>query len=691
MIDKELLKKKDKLLELRDDLKRRGRMGKANFERKWYRNILFYAGKQWVVYNLGTRRWEDAKLDDWYPTPVTNKYAVAIKTIKSIIIKRPPRVNIAPATKSEQDMAVAKIGEIALEVANREAGLADADQHAAGWVANTGNVFFHNYFYLDPELGHIDVPFYSCSGCGHKDTADAFEEAGNACPKCGGVELSQSVGMDGNIESAKMPKGRLAEEAVSAFEMHFDTTARTFKDVRGIVRSKQVPLKDLKDMFPEISDKLGESQVGSQQGEIMLQALKFMTKDSGSAIVDSGGGPGAEPPGIIDYLYQMPTKEFPQGVISTIIGNEVVELSDFYLKDKDGRFWMPFVHAGIDEVPGAIWRKSPADDIAEKQVQRNNLESFCELEVYRGGASRVIVPRGSDMDPLTGQPYQVVEFNASPNRAAPIIMEGNGPNNTLLQMIEKIDQDIDDLAGTHDIIRGQRPEGVKTLGEAEILTEAAYGQHTEMLRSWEAAHEERARQKIELLRMFGSEARMRTIRKENGSWETDEFTNADLQGGMDISVEAGSGVPKSKAIENQQMLESIRFGLIDISDPVVKAKVLERLGQGDLNSQAGMDIEDAAREWNEFMTSVEQAPADASKWKTRPRNGIDNEPVHYADAMARAKTPEFFSLPPQAQKVWVEHAMTHKTNLDAQMAAQAAQAPMKVGPPMPGAPEPAAA
>src|SRR6266581_2927539 len=45
------------------------------FERDQYRNILYFAGNQWVVYDKSSRQYTKRNLPGWFPRQITNKFA----------------------------------------------------------------------------------------------------------------------------------------------------------------------------------------------------------------------------------------------------------------------------------------------------------------------------------------------------------------------------------------------------------------------------------------------------------------------------------------------------------------------------------------------------------------------------------------------------------------------------------------
>lgn len=681
MIDKKLLSKKDKILALRTKVKDQGAAGKLNFEKEWARNIFFFVGRQWIEYGATRREWSDAKIEKWIPRPVTNKFASAVGTIKSVLIQKEPRLIVTPSTNSEEDVATSQIGDHMVDIVTEETEMKTEREIASSWNVLTGNVFFHTYCYTSKDFGRTFVGHERCEACNVVVPPDTIAE--NKCPGCGEKDkMVKAINEKGEEMGEYFDKSKIKTDTVSPFEMFFNQEVEKFEDVRCVVRSKIKPIDELKDMYPAIADKIVEKGEGEDQSRTFLKAFSYITSNSGASSNGGTGGKGKIPTASIDYLYSLPDNEFPDGVCAHIINEEIVELSDMKENmDSEENYSLPFVHIGCLFVPGRFWRKTLIDDLAHKQVQRNKAESLTELGIFTMSNPVWLEPVGSNMDNPTGESGQKLQYEHDPSRPAPSRMDGKDIPQSVFKYIEMIDKDFQDLAHLYDVLQGNLPKGLDTFSGLRLLTEQAFSNHLEMIKNWERGNAKVCKQQIELARKHFVEPRKKTFENEFGSWETKVFTRADLQGGVDVRTEEGSSVPKSKAVEDAAIVDSIKLGLVNIQDPGVNAKILERFGQSDLTGTVNLDIKDAMHEWKEFLDSVKESPADPMKWKIRPRQGIDNDMIHYADAMNRAKTEEFFALPDPAKAMWVNHVTYHKTILENEQAKAAeAQAAMAAQP-----------
>jgi len=677
MIDQEFESEEvqNKIKELRDKIKNNSKSQKIKFEKNWFRSILFYIGNQWITFYQSSMSWERPReLPAWYPTPVTNKFARAINTIRAILIQKEPRALVTPATNSDDDIATADVGDKLIDVIDRETNISVFRKIASAWYVITGNVFCHTYAYQNKENGEIFIPYEQCMQCAEIVSPKDITDNGNKCPHCQGTKFILAKNADGQPAGDTQPKTKIVRDACSPFEIHCEQQIQDINKIKNFVRTKTLPLDDVKKMYPDFEDKIVGDSSGGDVGQDYLNTLAFsVTSGDSNTILGGSTGGGKAERATLDYLYQLPNDDFPNGVVATINAGTVLEcmaINDIYV-DVYGKAFLPLAFAGYMFVPGRLWHKSVSDDIIEKQKQRNKLESFIELITFRMGAPDWLKPSVCGDINIGGEPGQEIEYTEGPRGEKPSKVPGSDIPASINQRIEQIDKDFEDLAATYDALKGQSPTNINTFSGLKLLTERGYSSHMELIKNWEKFNEDIATHGLDIARNTMVEERKKTFKNELGDWETETFTKADIQGGVDIKIEAGSSVPRSQAAEQGSLVDSIKLGLVDTSDPGTHYKVLEKLGQAEFKNEIDIDVKDAKKEWKDFLGSVTQFPNDPRKWVTRPRKGIDNEKIHLKDAMMRAKTDEFFRLPQQAQQMWIEHAMAHEANVNDEMMRQA--------------------
>src|SRR3990172_4324788 len=128
------------------------------FEREWYRNILFYIGQQWIIYEEGTRRWRVRNIPHWIPTPVTNRLASTVNVIRSSVAQVQPSFEAVPTQENEQSVLTANAADKYLDIIQGEGGFRGAKRRMASWITLTGNGFLLTEFDTGPDTGMAFVP-----------------------------------------------------------------------------------------------------------------------------------------------------------------------------------------------------------------------------------------------------------------------------------------------------------------------------------------------------------------------------------------------------------------------------------------------------------------------------------------------------------------------------------------------------
>lgn len=675
--------REQKILKLRDDIKKSSAQSRANFEKNWYRNSLFFTGNQWVTWSKSRKSWTKIELkDSALSLPVTNKIAPVVRTIVSVLTQKDPRVTLRPLNSSEESIATANIGDEVKEVLFKESGVETAFKQCATWGVITGNAFVFTYYDNSEEYGVVETDMEQCMSCGNSFTPDEIVESDKSCPKCEGREFGPAMDESGNKITKEFPRGKLKSIFLSPFEVFFDNEIPNFNDVRQVVVSRRRNTDELKAEYADKAENITPDN--NETGDLALNYLSSLayTTDNSSSDFPRGGNSGGYriDKTTVDEVFSLPTKDFPKGVYAKICSNEVLESGDLWstctLEDGTESYFIPIKHFGVNCAPGRPWYRTPVDDLIKKQVQRNKIESLIELNLSRMGSSDWLIPQGSAIDPITGEPGQKITYKPTVGGAKPERIDGKSVNPSFFQFLNIIDNDFEEISSSFDILKGQIPKGLKAFAGLKLLTERGFSNHIEMIRNWEDLIKGVTIHQLEIARKNFTEPRKMMIESRHGSWEEKAFSSADLIGQVEVVVESGSSTPKSQAAEQALILELIEMRIVDIQDPKTKYKIMERIGQVDLMDAISKDVQDANREWKDFESCVEmyeflemgQDPTPRMALKLRPRAEVDNHAIHYMEHLAQAKTPEFFKLPKAVQDEWITHLEWHKSQLMAQQA-----------------------
>jgi hypothetical protein len=700
--------------------------GREPFLRAAWRNILFYRGQQWIKFDRGSSRWRSAKLPHNTPTPVTNVFASTLDALISVFARIEPQLNFRPGSADEpDDRAAADVAVRAIDVIEDEVKLRIWRQILAVWVGLTGMAWLETGYDPSPRFGTRFMQSNQCPACG------AVQAGPAPCEACGAPEMQPAVDAMGQPIGDQVPVGRLYVDVATIFEMFFDPSVPVWEQQRAYIREKAVPVDESKERWPQIADQITANVTESGPMYMANLPLAGPPIDENQTGRFMGSTSGQNTKVTERWYWQLPDKTYPDGLLAIKVGQAAIAYAGPLPYSAppenpgDSRgYFLPSVCFPQKLVPGSAYAKTVADDLASKQSQRNRWESVIEACGMRMGSPIWLKPNGANVTNLTGDPGNIVSYNAvGPNAAKPERLGGQAIPVSFVEFLQRIDHTFEELAATFDVIKGARPEGISAGIALQILQERNLSRYGPLFILWEQAWATWARQALEIFREFVTEPRLLRIKGRDGKWQVEKFLGADLQGRIDVIPEAASSNPRSSLLDKAEMEQLAQMGVINIQDPEVKWKFLEVYGRTNLTPTMAADTKNAIMENEAFEKLAmdprmrEATPEDLQaaeqmdysmlsqffqeKYQLqipKVRPSIDDHSIHSREMRAKAKSESFQQWPPIVQLLGEKHAEYHQQLLVAQSQAVAGQQQgqptpggfMSSPPPMRGASSPAA-
>ena len=439
---------------------------------------------------------------------------------------------------------------------------------------------------------------------------------------------------------------------------------------------------------PDLEPDAGTTDSSSSTGLNLLRAIAYAAGNTqyGTGFA-SGRGIGDDQNITMDFLWKRPSLDFPDGLVAVFANNKLLNEKD--VKDglpyqrKDGKRIWPWHIVPFDKVPGRIMGKTPLDDVAPKQEQRNKLESMIELIVKRAANPVWLIAKGIGITEITGEPGQILEGNWGMDpRMKPTREPGENIPTSVIAWLQKIDTDMEELAGIFEVMKGSAPQGITAGTALRLLLERAVTRFTPVI---EAQEEEFAQSVEELLcifQQFGTEDRLNMIAGPGDTWEVQRFSAAEMGGSIDVVVEAGSSVPKSAIAQQANIQDLVNMHIVDPMNPDTQYKILEEFGSTMLLGPVDQNIKAAQRENWHFREEKKVPIVDPI---------IDNHVVHVRIHKGWALTSDFDLLPDPLKMAWRQHIMDHQmyaVGFNVNNPAMSAPGPGLGGPLPHGAPAP---
>ena len=642
------------------------------FERLWFRCCLYYVGNQWVKWDETRREYRQRNLKRrWVPKPVTNRFASTIDAIRGALQTAQVQPSAWPSTESVEDIAATDVAESIIPIIDEEIMVERLKQQIAAWIVLCADSFAFSYYdHSDDSLGRTNIPSERCMLCQHVDQPYEFEQV-QQCPNCGGPLLTEPA-LDPNTQQPiqqDYPIGRLRVDILSPLETYIALDAKEFRDIRKFTRLKTYALSTVKQRYPNAAQDLAATHSSqTKQAQHYLELLTYMTQDT----LMSSGRSHTENIGVFTHI-EMPSDDYPEGLCAVMADDDTmleVGPSPFYdNKMGEKAHYLPLVQFGYMTVPGRIYHKCAAYDLLSKQDQRNRLESLMEVSVLKGVYNTWLLPTGSNITRITGEPSQHIRWSPTGTGGAKPECITTAPfTEAVMKWLEKLDSDFEEIGGTYDAVKGAVPPGVSAGYAIQLLTERAYGRFGPVYSNWEFSWTQLYRILLIQFRANVTEPRIQKIKGDTGAWEIKKFLGADLKGSVDIRIEGGSARPRTKIAE-QALIETLaKLGVVNPAEPQQSHNIAELFGMSHILGSASDDYREAGREWDAYSTRM-QAPT------VLPL--VDNHLIHIVDHVKRAKTDTYREMAqsnPEFAKFWLQHIADHNMII---MQQQMAQQPQK--------------
>lgn len=643
------------------------------FERLWFRSVLYYLGNQWLTWDARSRRWREKKVRKWVPKPVTNRFASTADTLCAAIQSTKVEPSAWPATEDVEDIAAANIADRVIEVINPEIKVERVREAVAKWITLNADAFaFCYYDKKDVSLGKTKIESLACPLCGGVAQPAAWEQA-KACPSCGELAPPQSSG-----QFEEYPIGRLKVDVCSPLEVYLNVDITDMTKQTKFTVAKSYAVDTAKSMFPDMKDKIHpDTSSATRAAQYFMDALAYSTEDSGYNLT---GAVQRDRVTLLRHV-QMPSEQYPEGLDATVTMDSITleaGPSPFFEETPEGKqYYNPLVKFGYNMVPGRLYSKTPMFDIIPKQDQLNRIESLLELASMKGVNVNWIIPNGSSISNISGEPAQVIRWTPSGTGGAkPEVVTVAPFHAAMLELKKQYEADFEEIAGTFDAMKGNTPSGVSAGYAIQLLTERSYGRFVSVFANWETGWTELYTILLKLFRTYATEERMRKIKGATGGWEIQAFKGADLKGTVDIRIEGGSARPRSKLAEQALVEAMAKIGVVNPTNPEQGFEIAKLFGMTNILGANDEDVRYAAGEWQALLDwqpevdpetgmpipGPQQPGAPPSPF---PPGGpqvepiFDNHLVHIMEHRKPSRTEQYKMLPPWKQMFWKNHVLDH--------------------------------
>lgn len=657
----------------------------------WERNHLMLDGKQWLVFD-GDRdvggTWKRLKVspqNEFIPRPVTNYIFDAYQTLKSYLLKSKPRSTVRPNTQTYKDRTASKLAQLVLESNYEKLKEQYNYEYAASNLIIYGTVFKKSYW---------DTSVLSMAKIPRMESHPVID-ANTGLPTGQMEEKQARDPLTGDLAFDEIPLGDVNTEIVEPYRIAIDPLASDVHNARWIMEYAIQPLQYIKEVYgkqePGYTGLVDEVK---EEKNLSTSLKRFFNLKTSSGVKmgilsSSTGGSAAEEmienAAVVKQYYERPSPEHIKGRLIVVANGIVLYSGDSPCEGSEQGDWHPYSECRWELVPGRFWGKSPLDDACEIQKQVNSIDSVIILTRKTMAIPQKLIPIGSGIEPgvWTGRPGAEIRYRDAGTGNKPETIPPVGVDAQIFQEREQRVQDIKNVTGAIDILKGERPPGVTAASALNMLYEVGTGKLFPILDRWKMFIECDQKKQLKLVSQKYREPRPQFIQllksknEDLSPTEIDSFIGTDLYDNCNVVIEAGSNVPKLQSTKQMLLMEVANTGSLALEIPENRMKFLEDMGIPGYTNEISPDIKRA--EWeNSVFDDMVNHP---ERVQAAMVLDIDDHPLHMEVHKRRMKEPAFMDLPFEVQQQYMMHLAQHQQKEQEKMMQQQMQAMLTGMPP----------
>lgn len=484
-------------------------------EEQWYLNLAFYFGKQYAQWEKSgaTNRLVEPAVPRSRVRLISNKIRPAIRREVTKLCKEEAQFYCVPNTTEQEDVMGAKVAESMADFVLDQSGFNKKRRSATWWASVTGTGFIKSYcatpngpiIYENKTPFHIYVPYIQIEEM--EDQPYVFD-----CQAVTAQKVYDQYGVELEPDSYA-DSSTLEQRFFNAMGIKTDSTTK------DLVYVKEIWVKPCKD-YPT--------------GAMLVLA--------GKKIVHAYAG--------------IPKEVDPEDTGVYIPSAEKLSVSDYPFEHNK------FPFDKISHIPsGTFYGGSVIDDVIPLQKEYNRARSQITEAKNKTAKPQMAYQKGSiEPNKMTSEPGLLIAVN--PGFEYPHYMiPGEYPSYAIMDQ-DRIVGDINEVTSQGEISRGTTPPGVEAASAIAYLQE----QNDDIL-YWTIAQIEDAvasvgRKTLSLVQQFWDESKIVNIVSKNNSYETMIFKASDINGNVDLRVEAQSMAPRSRAAKQAFITGLMKDGLL---------------------------------------------------------------------------------------------------------------------------------
>jgi hypothetical protein len=280
--------------------------------------------------------------------------------------------------------------------------------------------------------------------------------------------------------------------------------------------------------------------------------------NSGSLGLDYSGHGSTEWILMLEY-WERPSRQFPAGRYIVTVGESLGRVL-FYRPYPWAHGKLPYID--FEDVPALStpFPRCVMWDLAPIVREINRITELLDKHMERAIDPPVLAPTGALNKQSLGDPNnRLIEYD-NVGGFPPQFMNVPQLTGTALQELDRLYQTFERIAGTPPVIHGAPTTNVRTWSQQEALRQTAESKLLVAHRRHERRMEEVGTMLLELAQQFMGEGQMMEIWGDAQQFEFVEFRGIDVPNKVDVHVQMGSSLQRSKADQRSLVMQLVDRG-----------------------------------------------------------------------------------------------------------------------------------
>lgn len=284
-----------------------------------------------------------------------------------------------------------------------------------------------------------------------------------------------------------------------------------------------------------------------------------------------------------------PTPWLAQGRRCVVANGRLCLISTPQYRMAGATGWHPLVEAKWLPLAPSSHSSGPMADTVQKNRELNLTDTMMTLAIQRQAGGAVIFNEnaGIDKNKWTGEPGQTFYASGDPSNAVHFASDKNPLPALVHQYRDQVKNDVYEVSGAQDSLRGERTVGATSGYQARLVEERERKRTSKASNNWESFVRQIYMKLICCVQQnavkLDDSVVSRMMRTTDGSISQSDiyaFLNGPIDFGVDVKIKPDSMTTKSKATKIADIFEALKLpGMVErfVQDPAVLDSLLDFL------------------------------------------------------------------------------------------------------------------